>query len=79
MPASSEKITARLITCPPRILRVSKPHAYPGMCHTELNKALRTSGRELYSHVEKHSLPPFISSPADFYSGTRTQRSKGEH
>ncbi len=79
MPASSEKIAARLITCTPRILRVSMPHAHPGMCHTELNKTARTSGRELNSHVAKHSLTPFISSPADFYSGTRTQRSKGEH
>ncbi len=79
MPASSEKIGARLITCTPRILRASKPHANPGMCHPELYKTVWTSGGELDSHAAKHSLATFISSPADFNGGNRIQRSMGEH
>lgn len=70
MPSTSEKITARLISCPPRIL---------GMCRTDLNKAFRPRMREFNSHGAKHSLATFTSSPADFYGGNRTQHSKGEH
>ncbi len=70
MPSTSEKTTARLITCPPRIL---------GMCRTDLNKTVRPCMREFNSHGAKHSLATFTNSLADFYGGNRNQRSKGEH
>lgn len=46
MPASSEQIAARLIACPPRILRASAAPAYLGMCRTEFNKTVRPYVRE---------------------------------
>ncbi len=69
MPSTSEKTTARLITCPPRIL---------GMCRTDLNKTVRPCMREFNSHGAKHFLATFTNSPADFNGGNRIQHSMGE-
>lgn len=52
MPASSEQIAARLITCPPRILRASAAPAYLGMCRTEFNKIVRPYVREFRIGVQ---------------------------
>ncbi len=52
MPASSEQIAARLITCPPRILRASAAPAYLGMCRTEFNKTVRPYVREFRIGVQ---------------------------